>query len=96
MGFQPCQKLIETIKRDKEASLYIKAAEDAFQGSSAQFTGVITSFNILLQQLLNKNLLWVLSANEVPVIVNDKANPLVVCLGNTPTENNFTLHSAPE
>ena len=90
LGFQPCQKLIETIKRDKEASLYIKATEDAFQGSSAQFTGVITSFNILLQQLLNKNLFWVLSANEVPVIVNDKARPLVVCLGNTPTENNFT------
>ena len=24
------------------------------------------------------------------MIVNDKARPLVVCLGNTPTENNFT------
>lgn len=90
LGMQSYTKLIETIKRDEEARWYIKAAEDASIGSKEQFTAVITSFNILLQHLFDKHLFWVLSANEVPVIVNDKQNPLVICLGNTPTENNFT------
>ncbi len=90
MGLQPFDKLLPALKTDAEASLYVSAAEDAFTGSPEQFTGVISSFKILLLKMLDKHICWVLGANEVPVIVNDPINPLIVCLGNTPTQTSFT------
>src|SRR3546814_15673622 len=57
-----------------------------FRSAPEQFAGVMSNLKVLLEGLLDKNLFWVLSGNEVPLVVNDPNNPLVVCLGNTPTE----------
>jgi type IV secretory pathway TraG/TraD family ATPase VirD4 len=80
------EKLLLALERDEEASLYASPIFDAFAHSPEQFAGVMANFKILLGPLVDNTLFWVLSGDEVPLVVNDPLNPLVVCLGNTPSE----------
>jgi hypothetical protein len=90
IGMQDFKNLLPALKSDRESSLYVSACEDAFKKAPEQFTGVITSFKTLLVKLLDKDICWVLGASEVPVIVNDAQNPVIICLGNTATQTSFT------
>ncbi|WP_187146239.1 type IV secretory system conjugative DNA transfer family protein [Candidatus Amoebophilus asiaticus] len=86
LGLQPYKELMKTLESDEEAAMYASPILDAYKLAPEQFAGVMASFKITLERLLDKNLFWVLSGNDIPLIVNDPKNPLVVCLGNTPTE----------
>jgi hypothetical protein len=86
LGLQPYKELISALETDEEAAMYASPILDAYKLAPEQFAGVMASFKITLERLLDKNLFWVLSDNDIPLIVNDPKNPLVVCLGNTPTE----------
>jgi hypothetical protein len=86
LSLQSHNTLMQALAADEEASLYASPILDAHSVSPEQFTGVIATFKVLLERLLDKHIFWVLSGDEVPLSVNDPADPLVVCLGNTPTE----------
>ena len=86
LGLQPYQELISALEADEEAAMYASPILDAYKLAPEQFAGVMASFKITLERLLDKNLFWVLSGNDIPLTVNDPRRPLVVCLGNTPTE----------
>lgn len=86
LGLEDHSILMELLQTDPEARLYASPILDAYKQAPEQFAGVMANFKVLLEGLLDKNLFWVLSGSEVPLVVNDPNNPLVVCLGNTPTE----------
>ncbi|MHB9148003.1 MAG: type IV secretory system conjugative DNA transfer family protein [Candidatus Amoebophilus sp.] len=86
LGLEDHSILMELLQTDREARLYASPILDAYKQAPEQFAGVMANFKVLLEGLLDKNLFWVLSGNEMPLVVNDPENPLVVCLGNTPTE----------
>lgn len=88
-GLQPHNSLMTALLTDAEASLYASPVIDAYKLAPEQFAGVMASFKVSLERLLDKNLFWVLSGDEVPLLVNDATNPLIVCLGNTPTEQSL-------
>lgn len=89
VGLQPYKYLMAALESDEEASLYASPIIDAYRLAPEQFAGVMASFKITLERLLDKSLFWTLSKNEVPLVANDPSNPLVVCLGNTPTEKSL-------
>jgi type IV secretory pathway TraG/TraD family ATPase VirD4 len=80
---------LSLLAKDSEAALYASPILDAFYHSPEQFAGVMAHFKVLLERLLDKDLFWVLSGHDVPLTVNDPADPLVVCLGNTPSQKGF-------
>jgi hypothetical protein len=86
LGLQPYAQLISALEADPEAAMYASPILDAYKLAPEQFAGVMASFKVTLERLLDKNLFWVLSGNDIPLVVNDRHKPLVVCLGNTPTE----------
>jgi hypothetical protein len=86
LGLEDSPKLMAALARDKEASSYASPIFDAYEHSAEQLAGVMANFKVLLERLLDKALFWVLSGNEVPLVVNDPLKPLIICLGNTPSE----------
>ena len=71
---------------DQEAKLYASPVLDALEHAPEQFAGVIANFKVSLERLLDPAIFWVLSGDEVPAMVNDPERPIVLCLGNTPSE----------
>ncbi|XWN34656.1 MAG: type IV secretory system conjugative DNA transfer family protein [Roseivirga sp.] len=86
LGLQPTDKLLALIKTDSEASLYASPIFDAAQSAPEQLAGVMASFKVGLDTLIDPHLFWVLGAQEFPLTINDPSTPYVICLGNTPTE----------
>ncbi|XWN35397.1 MAG: type IV secretory system conjugative DNA transfer family protein [Roseivirga sp.] len=86
LGLQPTRKLLALIKTDSEASLYASPILDAAEGAPEQLAGVMANFKVTLDTLIDPHLFWVLGAQDFPLTINDPQHPLLVCLGNTPTE----------
>ena len=85
MGLQDIKQLITLVCRDKEAKLYASPILDALKGSKEQLAGVTANFKVALKSLLNKNIFWALSDDQVPLVVNDKEGPTLLTIGNDPT-----------
>ena len=84
---KPIDKILGLIEKDSEAYSYASSIFDAYKGgdkSSGQLIGIIASFKTSLQPLINKNLFWVLSKNEIKLNVNDNSSPIILCIGNFP------------
>ncbi|XWN35571.1 MAG: type IV secretory system conjugative DNA transfer family protein [Roseivirga sp.] len=86
LGLQPTRKLLALIKSDSEASLYASPILDAAEGAPEQLAGVMANFKVTLDPLIDPHLFWVLGGQDFPLTINDPQHPLLVCLGNTPTE----------
>ena len=86
LGLQPQKSIFKILKADREARLYASPILDAFELPGEQLAGVMANVKVMLERLLDHNLFWVLSGDDVPHIVNDPMYPLLGCLGNTPTE----------
>lgn len=86
LGLQPHKRLMAALQTDPEASLYASPVLDAFKQAPEQFAGVIANFKVSLERLLDQHVFWVLSGHDVPTTINDKENPVILCLGNTPKE----------
>lgn len=86
LGLQPAKLLMTMLCADGEAKLYASPVLDALENSGEQFAGVMANFKVALERLLDPAIFWVLSGDDVPYMINDPHNPVVVCLGNTPTE----------
>ena len=86
LGLQAAKKLMAILRADQEAILYASPVLDALENAHEQFAGVIANFKVSLERLLDPVIFWVLSADEVPHLINDPQHPVVLCLGNTPTE----------
>ncbi len=93
LGMQPVEKLAELLKSDEEALLYAGSFFDALNNAPEQLAGILSSFKTAFRKLLNKNVMWVLTGNDLPPIVNDSQSPYIVCIGNTP-ENKTTYSPA--
>lgn len=89
LGLQDSAPLMAALELDEEAKIYASPVLDAYKFAPEQFAGVIANFKVLLEDLLNKNVFWILSGNDVPLIINDTKNPAIVALGNAPTKENF-------
>jgi hypothetical protein len=86
LGLQSASSLTHMLYSDEEAKLYASPVLDAFERSNEQFAGVISNFKVSLERLLDPAIFWVLSGDDVPHMINDPENPVVVCFGNTPSE----------
>ena len=86
LGLQDQDSIFKALQTDKEATLYASPIFDAMQNSGEQLAGVMANFKVALERLVDHNLFWVLSGDQVPQAVNDAQHPSVVCLGNTPTQ----------
>lgn len=86
LGLRPDVSLIATLQLDEEASLYASPILDAFKHAPEQFAGVMANFKICLERLIDKNIFWVLTGHDLPARINAKHSPVILCLGNTPTE----------
>ena len=86
LSLQPQASLFKLLQIDQEAELYARPVLDAFDKAPEQLTGVMASFQVSLERLLDHNLFWVLSGDEVPHQINDVQHPILLCLGNTPTQ----------
>ncbi len=89
LGLQNSQSLMAALESDEEATIYASPVLDAYKLANEQFAGVIANFKVLLENLINKNVFWILSGNDVPLIINDTHNPSIVAFGNSPTKKNF-------
>ena len=85
-GLQPIEQTMAMLQLDQEATLYASPILDAYKHAPEQLAGVMANFKVTLDRLLDPHIFWVLSGNDTPHIVNDPAQPTVVCLGNTPTK----------
>ena len=86
LGLQSADALKTILYADQEAKLYASPVLDALEHAQEQFAGVIANFKVSLERLLDPAIFWVLSSDEVPAMVNDPERPIVLCLGNTPSE----------
>lgn len=88
LSLQESKFLMAALEQDDEAALYASSAIDAYKLSDKQFAGVIATFKMLLEKLIDEKVFWVLSGNDVPLIVNDPENPCIVALGNSSEDKN--------
>ena len=86
LGLQSADSMKAILYADEEAKLYASPVLDALEHADEQFAGVIANFKVSLERLLDPAIFWVLSGDEVPPIINDPKHPIVLCLGNTPSE----------
>ncbi|TSJ80165.1 type IV secretory system conjugative DNA transfer family protein [Cardinium endosymbiont of Dermatophagoides farinae] len=87
LSTKPFGKILSLIEQDSEAYSYASSIFDAYKGgdkSSGQLIGIIASFKTSLQPLIDKNLFWVLSKNEIKLNINDNVAPTILCIGNFP------------
>ncbi|MEF2229243.1 MAG: type IV secretory system conjugative DNA transfer family protein [Candidatus Cardinium sp.] len=87
LATKPIDKILSLIEQDPEAYAYASSIFDAYKGgdkSSGQLVGIIANFKTSLQPLLDKNLFWVLSKNEINLTINDNVAPTILCMGNFP------------
>ena len=86
MGLQSSDVLKNILAADEEAKLYASPVLDALENAPEQFAGVIANFKVSLQRLLDPTIFWVCSGDEVPCLLNDPKDPIILSLGNTPGE----------
>lgn len=86
LGMQPVDKLVSLLSSDKEASLYASAFFDS-QKAPEQMAGIITSFKVSMQPLLDKTIFWVLSENQIDLKLNDSTRPTILSIGNIPSKS---------
>lgn len=87
LSTKPIDKILGLIAEDEEACIYSSSIFDAYKGgekSSAQLVGILASFKTSLLPLINNNLFWVLSKNEINLKINDSNTPTLLCIGNFP------------
>ncbi|MGI2298363.1 type IV secretion system DNA-binding domain-containing protein [Candidatus Cardinium hertigii] len=87
LSTKPIDKLLGLIEQDEEAYIYSSSIFDAYKGgekSSAQLIGILASFKTSLLPLINNDLFWVLSKNEINLTINDSTAPTLLCIGNFP------------
>ncbi|MEL7330289.1 MAG: type IV secretory system conjugative DNA transfer family protein, partial [Cyanobacteria bacterium J06559_1] len=87
LATQPITQVMEAIRSDEEARTYASAVFDALDAgdkAAAQLAGITSTLKVSLQLLLHPHLFWVLSGNQVPLCVNDAAEPMLLCIGNYP------------
>lgn len=87
LSTKPIDKILGLISQDEEAYIYSSSIFDAYKGgekSSAQLVGILASFKTSLLPLINNNLFWVLSKNEINLTINDGNAPTLLCIGNFP------------
>lgn len=86
MLFSPFERLMKVIEQDEEATEHahsIFEACKAGENATGQFQGIIGNLKISLSKLLSKEVFWVLTSHEIPFQINDKENPLLLCMGNS-------------
>ncbi len=92
IGYLPVKDLSEILKYDEEACQYAGSFLDS-TASPNQLSGVCSSFKVAFRSLLNRNIVWVLSGNDLPFVVNDMKKPFIVSIGNNP--KNKSAYSPP-
>ncbi|MDN5247178.1 MAG: type IV secretion system DNA-binding domain-containing protein [Candidatus Cardinium sp.] len=88
LATKPIASILELIEKDDEAASYASSILDAFKGgekTAGQLVGVIATFKTNLQILLNKDLFWVLSGDDLDLTINDSEKPTILCIGNHPS-----------
>ncbi|TSJ81109.1 MAG: type IV secretion system DNA-binding domain-containing protein [Candidatus Cardinium sp.] len=76
------------IEKDDESASYASSILDAFKGgekTAGQLVGIIATFKTNLQILLNKDLFWVLSQDDLDLTINNSEKPTILCIGNHPS-----------
>jgi hypothetical protein len=94
LATKPIADVLELIRKDEEAFSYASSIFDAFSGgekSAGQLMGIIATLKTSLQILLNKDIFWILSADEIDLSINNKEQSSILCLGNyTPAKSAFS------
>ncbi|MEF2233294.1 MAG: type IV secretion system DNA-binding domain-containing protein [Candidatus Cardinium sp.] len=88
LATKPIASILQLIEKDDEAASYASSILDAFKGgekTAGQLVGVIATFKTNLQILLNKDLFWVLSRDDLDLTINDSEKPTILCIGNHPS-----------
>ncbi|MEL6412636.1 MAG: type IV secretion system DNA-binding domain-containing protein [Bacteroidota bacterium] len=87
LAMQPIANVLAALRTDEEAKAYASSLFDAMgpdRKVSGQLAGIIATFKVSLQLLLHPNIFWVLSGDELSLKLNDKQQPTVLCIGNSP------------
>jgi hypothetical protein len=83
----PLEQVLACIRFDLEAYAYASSIFDAFDGkqdAAGQLAGITATFKVSLQLLLDKQVFWVLSGEDMSLAMNDQNHPTILCIGNVP------------
>ena len=83
----PLEQVLSCIQFDPEAYAYASSifdAAEARQDAAGQLAGITATFKVSLQLLLDKQVFWVLSGEDLSLAMNDQAHPTLLCIGNYP------------
>jgi len=86
-GLLPLEQILSSIQFDPEAYAYASSIFDAAgakQDAAGQLAGVTATFKVSLQLLLDKQVFWVLSGEDMSLAMNDQSHPTILCIGNVP------------
>ena len=87
LAAQPIQTVLSTLRTDEEAAAYASSvldALDAGEKGAGQLSGITATLKVSLQNLLHPAIFWVLSGDDLPLRVNDRYAPMLLCIGNYP------------
>jgi hypothetical protein len=83
----PLEQVLSCIQFDPEAYAYASSIFDAAgakQDAAGQLAGITATFKVSLQLLLDKQIFWVLSGEDISLAMNDQNHPTILCIGNVP------------
>ena len=75
------------MRKDSEAVAYASSIFDALEGgerASGQLAGILATFKVSLQLLLDPHIFWVLSGHDISLSINHKDSSTILCIGNHP------------
>ena len=87
LAVQPIDKVLEAMGQDEEAVAYASSIFDAMEAgdkAAGQLAGILATFKVSLQLLLDPHIFWVLSGHDISLSINEKDSPTILCMGNYP------------
>lgn len=85
------KQILEYAKKDNRLKKLFSAFIDADNPKSqGQIQGQIASARIPLMKMMDPYLYWVMSANDVPLDLNNGKAPKIMCIGNVPNKIKIT------
>ncbi len=79
-------KLIAKISQDYEAGGMVASLRESIErGAERTVAGMLSTLQNALSTLNSHDLFWILSSNDIDLHLNNKENPMFLCLGNDST-----------
>jgi hypothetical protein len=85
IGLQKVETVLNWLSQDAEVEMMMKPLAIAFEkNAEGQIAGTAASSQLPIKKLFNKEIFWVLSADEYDLDLNNKEKPSILCVANDP------------